>query len=98
MTHGYRCNMPAIPIKGKPRNARDGSFAWTACNLWNSLSRCIQVISGRKVECFKNKFDKILAVYLDIPRCAKSDTHLTEMVANLIPCATTRKTELLDKK
>ena len=33
--HGCRFNMPTFPIRGKAKNARDHSFAWTACNLWN---------------------------------------------------------------
>ena len=69
---GCRCNMPTFPIRGKAKNARDRSFAWTACNLWNSLPRCVRDISGEKVEVFKRKLDKILAFYPDEPRCAKS--------------------------
>ena len=53
-------------------NEKDRSFAWTACNLWNSLPRCVRDISGEKVEVFKKKLDKILAFYPDKPRCAKS--------------------------
>ena len=70
--HGCRCNMPTFPIRGKAMKARDGSFAWTACNLWNLLPRSVRDISGRKVEYFKNKLDKILAVCPDIPRYTKS--------------------------
>ena len=70
--HGCRCNMPTFPIRGRAMKARDGSFAWTACNLWNLLPRSVRDISGRKVEYFKNKLDKILTAFPDIPRCAKS--------------------------
>ena len=70
--HGCRCSMPTFPIRGRAMKARDGSFAWTACNLWNLLPRSVRDISGRKVEYFKNKLDKILTAFSDIPRCAKS--------------------------
>ena len=70
--HGCRCNMPTFPIRGKAKNARDRSFAWTACNLWNSLPRCVRDISGENVDVFKRKLDKILAIYPDKPRCAMS--------------------------
>ena len=46
-------------------------FAWTACNLWNSLPGCVQNIAGKDVEFFKNKLDKVLAYYPDVPRCSK---------------------------
>ena len=46
--NGCRSNMPTFPIKGKSRKARGGSFAWNACNLWNSLPRCARDISGKK--------------------------------------------------
>ena len=70
--HGCRCNMPTFPMRGKAKNARDRSFAWTACGLWNSLPKCVRNISGEKVNVFKRKLDKILANYPDEPRCAKS--------------------------
>ena len=69
---GCICDIPGFPPGSRARKARDNSFAWTACNLWNSLPRSVRDISGRKVEYFKNKLDQILAVYPDIPRCAKS--------------------------
>ena len=53
-------------------DARDGSFAWTACNLWNSLPRWVRDITGDDVMWFKNKLDKALAFYPDIPRCSES--------------------------
>ena len=72
--HGCRFNMPIFPIRGKAKNARESTFhfAWTACNLWNSLPSCVRDISGRNIEYFKNKPDKILAFYADIPRCTMS--------------------------
>ena len=63
--------MPTFPIRGKARNARDRSFAWTAFNLWNSLPRCVRAISGEEVKVFKRKLDKILAFYPYEPRFAK---------------------------
>ena len=70
--HECWCNMPAFSIRGKANNVRDCSFAWTECNLWNSLPRCVRDISGVKVDVFKRKLDKILAIYPDKPRCARS--------------------------
>ena len=40
--------------------------------LWNSLPRCVRDITGKDVMFFKNKLDKVLAYYPDVPRC--SDT------------------------
>ena len=70
--HGCLCKIPKFPPGGKARKARDGSFAWTAYNLWNSLPRCVRNIAGRDVEFFKNKLDRVLAYYPDVPRCSGS--------------------------
>ena len=64
--------VPNISIRGKARKARDNSYAWTACNLWNSLPKCVHNITGKKVDFFRNKLDKVLAFYLDIPHCSGS--------------------------
>ena len=64
--------MPTFPLGGRARRARDNSFAWTACNLWNSLPKCIRGITGEDVTYFKNKLDRALAFYPDIPRCGGS--------------------------
>ena len=53
------------------RKGRDSSFAWTVCNLWNSLPGCVRNIAGKDVEFFKNKLDKVLAYYPDVPRCSE---------------------------
>ena len=68
--HGCRCYVPKYPLKGKAIRTRDDSFALTACNLWNSLPKCIRDISGRNVLYFKHKLDKVLSYYPDIPRCS----------------------------
>merc|ERR1712179_505208 len=70
--HGCKCEMPTFPIGSRARKARDSSFAWTACNLWNSRPRCVRDITGKDVEYFKNKLDKVLAFYPDVPRCSRS--------------------------
>ena len=70
--HGYKCDMSTFPIRGRVRKARDSSFAWTACNLWNSLPKCVRDITGKDVMYFKNKLDKALAFYPDVPRCSES--------------------------
>ena len=70
--YGYRCIVPYFPIRGKARRARDNSYAWTACNLWNSLPKCVRNITGEKVNFFKTKLDKVLAFYPDVPRCSSS--------------------------
>ena len=70
--YGCRCIVPFFPIRGKARKARDNSYAWTACNLWNSLPKCVRNITGEKVDFFKNKLDKDLAFYSDLPRCSGS--------------------------
>ena len=70
--HGYKCEVPTFPIRSRARKARESSFAWTACNLWNSLPRCVRDITGKSVEYFKNKLDKVLAFYPDVPRCSRS--------------------------
>ena len=69
---GCESEMPTFPIGGRARKARDSSFAWTACNLCNSLPRCFRDITGKDVEYFKNKLDKVLAFYPDVPRCSRS--------------------------
>merc|ERR1712105_65097 len=55
----YRClcKMPSFRPRGRARKARDSSFAYTACNLWNSLPRCVRDITGKDVMFFKNKLD-----------------------------------------
>ena len=70
--HGCKCEVPTFPIRSRARKARDSSFAWTACNLWNSLPKCVRDITGKDVVYFKNKLDKVLAFYPDIPRCSRS--------------------------
>ena len=69
---GCRCIVPYFPIVGKARKARDNSYAWTACNLWNALPKCVRSITGKKVDFFKKKLDKALAFYPDVPRCGGS--------------------------
>ena len=70
--HGCICKIPNFPPGGRARKARDSSFAWTACNLWNSLPKCVRDITGKDVMYFKNKLDKALAFYPDVPRCSES--------------------------
>ena len=69
---GCLCKIPRFRPRGKARKARDSSFAWTACNLWNSLPKCVRDIAGENVMFFKNKLDKVLAYYPDVPRCGES--------------------------
>ena len=69
---GCLCKIESFPPGGRARKARDSSFAWTACNLWNSLPKCVRDIAGKDVMFFKNKLDKVLAYYPDIPRCSES--------------------------
>jgi len=69
---GCICDIPVFPLGSRARKARDNSFAWTAYNLWNSLPKCIRNITGEDVMYFKNKLDKALAFYPDIPRCSES--------------------------
>ena len=69
--YGYKCDMPTFPIRGRAMKARGSSFAWTVCDLWNSLPKCVWDITGKDVY-FKNKLDKVLAFYTDIPRCSRS--------------------------
>merc|ERR1712121_564092 len=69
---GCVCDLPDIRPRSRARRARDNSFAWTACNLWNSLPKCIRDIKGEDLMCFKNKLDKALALYPDAPRCSES--------------------------
>ena len=69
---GCVCEIPGFPPGSKGRKARDNSFAWTACNLWNSLPRWVRDTTGEDVMCFKNKLDKALAFYPDVPRCSES--------------------------
>merc|ERR1712055_1106061 len=54
------------------RGRLESSFAWTACNLWNSLPRCVRDITGKDVVYFKNNLDKVLEFYPDVPRCIRS--------------------------
>ena len=70
--HGCKCEIPTFPIGSRARKARDSSFAWTACNLWNSLPKCVRDIAGKDVMYVKNKLDKALAFYPDVPRCSES--------------------------
>ena len=81
---GCECEMPTFPIGSRARKARDSSFAWTACNLWNSLPRCVRDITGKDVEYFKNKLST--QMYLCIVGLA---THMTEIFESQILCATT---------
>ena len=67
---GCLCKIPSFHPRGRARKARDSSFAYTACNLWNSLPRCVRDITGKDVMFFKNKLDKVLAYYPDVPRCS----------------------------
>ena len=60
---GCICEIPNFPPGSRARKARDNSFAWTACNLWNSLPRWVRDITGEDVMCFKNKLDKALALF-----------------------------------
>ena len=69
---GCICDIPGFPPGSRARKARDNSFAWTACNLWNSLPKCVRDITGEDVMYFKNKLDKALAFYPDVPRCSES--------------------------
>ena len=69
--HGCKCKIPRFPPGGKARKARDSSLAWTAYNLWNSLPGCVRNIAGKNVEFFKNKVDKVLAYYPEVPRCSE---------------------------
>ena len=70
--HGCKCDVPTFPIRGRARKARESSFAWTACSLWNSLPKCVRNITGKDGAFFKKKLDKVLAFYPDIPRCSRS--------------------------
>ena len=69
---GITCERPSFHPITKASRARDNSFAWTAYNLWNSLPQCVRNIAGEDVTGFKNKLDKVLAFYPDIPRCGGS--------------------------
>ena len=69
---GCICDIPHFPPGGRARKARDSSFALTASDLWNSLPKCVRNITGKDVMFFKNKLDKALAFYPDIPRCSES--------------------------
>ena len=66
------CDIPSIRPRSRVRRARDNSFTWTACNLWNLFPRCVRDIAGEDVMSFKNKLDKALALYPDVPRCSES--------------------------
>ena len=72
LRHGWKCELPKYPLRGKAVRAREDSFALTASNLWNSLPRGIRDISGKDVKHFKCKLDKVLSLYPDIPRCSSS--------------------------
>merc|ERR1711891_63050 len=65
-------DIPDIRPRSRARRAWDNSFAWTACNLSNSLPKCIRNIAREDVMCFKNKLEKALALYPDVPRCSES--------------------------
>merc|ERR1711874_326044 len=69
--HGCLCKIPSFRPGVGARKARDSPFAWTAYNLWNSLPRRVRDITGKDVMFFKNKLDKVLAYYPDIPRCSE---------------------------
>merc|ERR1712121_580591 len=84
--HGCLCKIPRFCPRGKARKARDSSFTWTASNLWNSLPKYVRDIAGENVMFFKNKLDKVLAYYPDV---VSLDTHMIEISASQILCATT---------
>ena len=69
---GCRCDIPNFDTREKARKVRGCSFSWSACNLWNSLPKCVQNITGEDIKFFKNKLDKVLAFYPDVPRCSSS--------------------------
>merc|ERR1712082_366338 len=70
--YGCLCKIPSFLPRGRARKARDSSFAWTACNLWNSLPRCVRDIAGEDLMSFKKKLDGVLSYYPDVPRCTES--------------------------
>ena len=43
--HGCKCEIPNFTIGSRARKTKDNSFAWTACNLWNSLPKCVRDIT-----------------------------------------------------
>ena len=67
--HGCRCIVPDYQIRGKAIRARENSFAFTACNLWNMLPKSIRDIRGEDLPHFKGKLDRVLSYYPDGPRC-----------------------------
>ena len=70
--HGCRCDIPNFPTREKARKARGCSFSWSACNLWNSLPKCVRNITREDIKFFKNKLDKVLAFYPEVPRYSRS--------------------------
>ena len=73
--HRYRCKIPSYPLHhNKAGRARDDLFTLTACNLWNAMPKYIRNISGKSVDHFKRRLDKILMSYPDIPRCSATGT------------------------
>ena len=90
--HGCKCEIPKLNIGSRARKARDNSFAWTACNLWNSLPKCVWDIIGKDVMYFKNKLDKVLTFYWMFPDLVGRATHMTQIFTSQIPCATTTET------
>ena len=69
---GCICVVPTHRVGGSAMRARDGSFALTARNLWNSLPRSIRDIGGEDLSYFKRKLDRILSLYPDVPRSGAS--------------------------
>ena len=64
--------VPYFPIRRKARKVRDNTYAWTACSLWNSLPKYVRSITEEKFDFVKNKLDKVLAFYPDVPCCSGS--------------------------
>ena len=92
--HGCRCNMTSFPIRGKARNARDRSFAWTAFNLWNSLPRCVRLKRSRSSKGSQIKFQPFTLMNPDLLSLV---TLLTATVVDQILYTTTIETELLEQ-
>ena len=81
--HGCKCDVPTFPIRGRARKARDSSFAWTACSLWNSLPKCIRNITGKDFLRFlrRNLIRSWPSTQINLGVVGPA-THMIEMVAN----------------